>query len=88
LRSSSFLTHNIITYHFEEKTLRNIHVRRQRSLHNCDVGRDDTADHSSSAHGPKNLSREQHEASKGWERSGNYHAERDGWVEETAADAV
>lgn len=80
-RAWSFLPHRIITYHLEEKTLRHIHVRRQRSLHNRDVGWNDTADHSSSAHGPKNLSREQDEASEGWERSGDHHAECDGWVE-------
>jgi hypothetical protein len=27
------------------------------------------------------LSREQDEASEGWERSGDHHAECDGWVE-------
>ena len=76
------------TYHFEEKTLRDVHVRRQRSLHNRDVGRDDTADHPSSAHGSKDLSREQDEASEGWERSGDHHAECDGGVEQTSTDAI
>jgi hypothetical protein len=80
-------THHV-TYHFQEKALRNIHVRRQRSLHNRDIGRNDTADHSSSAHGSKDLSWEQDEASQGWKRSGNHHTKCDGWVEEAAADAV
>jgi hypothetical protein len=78
----------VITYHFQEKSLCNVYIWCQRSLHDCDIGRDDTADHSSSAHGSEDLSREQDEASERWESSGNHHAERDGGVEETAADAV
>ena len=77
-----------LTYHFEEKTLRDAHVWRQRRLHNRDIRWDDTADHAGSAHGSEDLSWEQHEASHGWQSSGDHHAERDGGIEQTTADAV
>ena len=77
-----------ITYHLKEKPLRNINIWRQRRLHNRDVRRDDTADHCGSAHGPEDLSWEQDEAAHRREGTGDHHAERDGGIEEAAADAV
>lgn len=77
-----------VSYHFEEKALRDVYVGRQPCLHDSDIDWSEGADDRRGADSTDDLRGEQHQSSPWRQGARNYHPQRDGRVEQATADAV